>query len=100
MAASAASSLSGWHIAQRVFAGLILGFILTNTSGVFLALLPPGDVVPAVAWTTLLSWVLYLAIVIWVFSVKNLKTIWLGLIGAIVLTTAGAFGLYALGAGS
>ncbi|MEL7046635.1 MAG: iron transporter [Pseudomonadota bacterium] len=88
--------ISGWHITSRVVAALIPGFVLTNTSGVFLALAMPGDVLHSVATATLLSFVIYCVIVMWVFSVERLKTVWLGMTGAIVATSGGAWLLYTL----
>ena len=85
-----------WHITSRVFAAAIPGFILTNTSGVFLALVLPGVRTDGVATATLLSFAIYTAIVMWVFSVKRLLTVWIGLLGGILATGAGAWLLYTL----
>ena len=96
MTAAAKSDLTGWHITQRVVAAVLFGYILTNTAGVLISYLLPFETLSAVAWPAIFSWVLYLAIVMWVFSVRRLRTVWLGLAGGIVLTTLGAFGLYIL----
>ena len=85
-----------WHIASRVFAATIPGFILTNTSGVLLSFLLPGDRISGVATATLLSFAVYAAIVMWIFSVKRLRTVWTGLMLGILATGAGAWLLYTL----
>ena len=83
-----------WHIASRVFAAAVPGFVLTNTSGVLLSFLLPGDRINGVATATLLSFAIYTAIVMWTFSVKRLRTVWIGLMLGIVVTGAGAWLLY------
>ncbi|MEM8814278.1 MAG: DUF3649 domain-containing protein [Pseudomonadota bacterium] len=85
-----------WHIASRVFAATIPGFVLTNTSGVLLSFLLPGEKLSGVAIATLLSFAIYAAIVMWIFSVKRLRTVWLGLLTGILLTGGGAWLLYTL----
>jgi len=85
-----------WHVTSRVLAAAIPGFILTNTSGVFLALVLPGERVDGVAAATLLSFAIYTAIIMWIFSVKRLRTVWIGLLGGIFVTSAGAWLMYTL----
>ena len=86
-----------WHVASRVFAATLFGFILTNTSGVLLASLLPMTKSEAVTTATLLSFLVYAAIILWIFSVSSLRTMWLGLVLAIVVTSAGAWVLQLLG---
>ena len=89
-----------WHIASRVLAAAVPGFVLTNTSSVLLSFLLPGDKISGVAAATLLSFAIYTAIVMWVFSVRRLRTVWIGLILGILATGAGAWLLYTLEAGA
>ena len=96
MATREARRISGWHITSRVVAALVPGFVLTNTAAVFFALLLPGEKFDGVAWATVLSYALYTAIILWVFAVKRLRTVWIGLLGAICATALGAWGLYLL----
>ena len=96
MATRAARRVSGWHITSRVVAALVPGFVLTNTAGVFFALLLPGERFHGVAWATVFGYALYVAIIMWVFAVKRLRTVWIGLLGAIAATALGAWGLYLL----
>ena len=87
-----------WHVTSRVVAALIPGFVLTNTFGIFLALALPGGRLDTIAFATVISFIVYCAIVMWIFSVKTLKTVWTGLLGSIVFTGGGAWLLYTLGA--
>ncbi|MEM6512756.1 MAG: DUF3649 domain-containing protein [Pseudomonadota bacterium] len=80
-----------WHITSRVVAAAILGYILSNTASVFLGLALPGDKIEGVATAILLSFALFTAIIMWVFSVKRLSTVWFGLLGAILFTAAGSW---------
>lgn len=96
MGAPASRGLSGWHIASRVVAALIPGFVLANTAAIFAGFLFPGEKFIGVAWATVLSFGFYAAIVIWVFSVKRLRTVWIGLLSAIAVTSLGAWGLFVL----
>ncbi|MEM7083161.1 MAG: hypothetical protein AAF465_10535 [Pseudomonadota bacterium] len=83
----AKTSISRWHVTSRVFAAILFGFILTNTNGVMLTFLLPGDKLSGITTSALLSWTIYAAIVLWVFAVERLRTVWLGLTGAIVSTS-------------
>ena len=85
-----------WHIASRVLAAAIPGFVLTNTGSVMLSFLLPGDKISGVATATLLSFAIYAAIVMWTFSVRRLRTVWIGLTLGILVTGAGAWLLYTL----
>lgn len=91
MATAAERKVGRWHVASRVTAAIIPGFLLTNTLGVFLALLAPGGKALGTAYATLASYALYTAIIIWIFSVKRLRTIWVGLCAGIVVTGGGAW---------
>ena len=83
-----------WGVTSRVVAALIPGFLLTNTTGVLLSFLIPGEKFTGIAWATLLSFLLYAAIIMWVFHVDRLKTVWLGLLGCIAMTSLASLGLY------
>ncbi|MEM1176966.1 MAG: hypothetical protein AAGM22_01375 [Acidobacteriota bacterium] len=92
------TSRSGrWHVASRVIAALIPGFLVTNTTGILLSFLIPGvDKLTAIATATVLSYVIYTAIILWIFSVERLRTVWLGLLGALAVTGAGSWLMYTL----
>ncbi|MEM9595562.1 MAG: iron transporter [Acidobacteriota bacterium] len=92
----AAKPLGRWHVASRVLAAAVPGFVLTNTASILLSFLLPGDKVSAVATATVLSYALYGAVILWIFSVERLRTIWLGLLLAIAVTAGGAWIMYTL----
>ena len=88
--------VGGWHVTSRVFAALIPAFLLTNTFGVFLVLALPGERLGAVAFSTLVSFIVYCCIIMWIFSGERLRTVWLGLLAGLLVTGGGAWGLYFL----
>ncbi|MEM7501591.1 MAG: hypothetical protein AAF417_06085 [Pseudomonadota bacterium] len=96
MATAASKGLGRWHVASRVFAAVVPAFVLTNTTSVLLGFLLPGGKFTGVATATLLSYALYTAIIMWIFSVKRLRTVWTTLMVGIVLTGAGAWLMYTL----
>ncbi|MEM9403510.1 MAG: iron transporter [Pseudomonadota bacterium] len=85
------SKPSRWHVASRVFAAAIPGYVLANSASIFLGLLLPVKKIESVAAAALLSFAIYTAIIMWVFSVRRLSTVWYGVLGAIVLTSAGSW---------
>ncbi|MEM6796842.1 MAG: hypothetical protein AAF725_22910 [Acidobacteriota bacterium] len=96
----ARQKVSRWHVASRVFAATIVGFILTNSTGILLTFILPLDKISAVAVASVLSFVLWAAIILWVFSVERLRTVWLTLVTAIAVTGGGAWVMYTLEAAS
>ncbi|MEM6641272.1 MAG: hypothetical protein AAF610_15395 [Pseudomonadota bacterium] len=89
----------GWHITSRVVAALIPGYLLTNTASIALGMLYPGSKLSGVAAVSVASFALWTAIVCWVFAVERLRTVWLGLLGAIALTAIAPVYLFLTGAG-
>ena len=85
-----------WHIASRVLAAAIPGFLLTNTTGILLTFLLPGDKLSAIATATLLSYLVYTVIILWIFSVERLRTVWVGLLVALAITGVGAWLMHTL----
>ncbi|GEM_PF-2169466 len=86
-------------VVMRVFAAVVLGFVLTNTTGVLLSFLLPLPKSEATATATLLSFLVYLLIVLWSFAVKSLRRLWFVLGASIVLTSTGAWCLHWLEVG-
>lgn len=74
-----------WMVASRVVAAAIVGYVLTSAATVLLALLWPLPQAEAIAASTMLSFSLYTAVIIWSFTVKSLRTLWLGLVIATLL---------------
>ena len=96
--ATAAKRVGRWHVASRVFAAAIPGFMLTNTAAILLSFLLsfllPDDKLGAVATATLLSYAIYLVIIMWIFSVRRLRTVWIGLLAATAVMGVGAWVMY------
>lgn len=99
--ARAAASLSlryRLEVASRVLAALAC-YGLTSLISIVLALLWPIPQAQAVLASVMLSFALYAVLIMWVFSVKRLRTIWLmlvissalfGLLAWMLLPEAGA----------
>ena len=91
---------SRWHVTSRVLAAAIPGLILTNTAGILFSYLLPAlfaaDKFVAVATATLLSFAFYTVIIMWIFAAERLRTIWIALVGGIIVTGTGAWLLYLL----
>jgi hypothetical protein len=96
---AAKAGISRWHVTSRVVAAVLPAFILANTTGILITLAFPWAQATALAWAFILSYPLWTAAVIWVFAVKKLRTVWLGLTGAIAVTGGAAAGLYLLETG-
>ena len=86
-----------WMTLSRVLAATLGGYVLSALVMSLLALLLPrvsgSDPASVVQITTLLSFVLYTAIVIWVFSTASTWRAWFGLGLAALLTGAVIVGL-------
>ncbi|MEM8984816.1 MAG: hypothetical protein AAGC71_17540 [Pseudomonadota bacterium] len=95
---TAVDKVGRWHIASRVFAAVIPAFVLTNTTGVFFALASPAGQFQAIATSLASAFAIYTVIILWIFSVKRLKTVWLGLLAGLVITAGGSWLLYTFGA--
>lgn len=87
MAAQKLTSGYRWAVASRVLAAVAGGYTLCSVATVLLALLWPLPQAEAVAASTMLSFTLYTAIIVWIFAVKRLKTVWLGLLAASLVCT-------------
>lgn len=67
------------EIALRVLAAVFGGYALANVVAVILSFLLPMSTSNAVMTSLLLSFAIYTAAVLWVFSVKSVHKAWLGL---------------------
>lgn len=90
----ATQSAYRWNIVARIFAAIILGYILANTASVFLGFILPMTKVSAVLTALLLGFALYTCIVMWIFHVNSMKKMWWSLAIAIVVTAGGSWLLY------
>lgn len=85
-----------WQIAGRVLVATFLGYLLANSLGLFLVFALPMDRLTGVAFGTILSFLVWGGVVMWVFAAKRLRSVTLSLAAAISLTGAAAWGLYVL----
>lgn len=67
-------------IALRVLAAVFGGYALANVVAIILSFLLPMSTSNAVMTSLLLSFAIYTAAVLWVFSVKSVHKAWLGLV--------------------
>lgn len=68
-----------WLVFSRVVAAVVAGYTLASSATVLLALLWPLPQAEAVLAASMLSFLLYAGVIVWSFSVKRLRTVWLGL---------------------
>lgn len=85
MASLSSTSRYRWMVASRVLAAVVVGYALTSSATVLLALLWPLPKAEAVLAASMLSFLLYAGVIVWIFAVKRLRTVWLGLITATAL---------------
>lgn len=69
-----------WSVASRVLAAVVGGYALTSAATVLLALVWPLPQAEAVLASTMLSFALYTGVLVWIFAVRRLRTVWLGLV--------------------
>lgn len=74
-----------WMVFSRVLAATVGGFLIANLSVPVLAGLFSGQGVLATYSAMLLSFVVWLIAIIWVFSAATLKRVWTGTTGAIIV---------------
>lgn len=82
--------LHGWRLFGLVLAAVIGGYSLASGAAIFLGAVLPMARAEAVLAGTLLSFAIYTVAIIWVFSARNLKLAWLGLmLPALLLAGSG-----------
>lgn len=79
-----------YHLAvtSRVFAAAIVGYVLTSALTVLMALIWPLPRAQAVTASTLLSFTIYLFVILWIFSVRSLTRMWIALITVTTMVSA------------
>ena len=88
-----------WHIASRVFAATLLGYLLANSVGLIISLALTNDPVTGIVAGTMSTFVTWCAVAMWAFAVERTRTVWLGLLGAVAVTGAIAASAYVLKGG-
>ncbi len=69
-----------WMVASRTLAAVVVGYALTSAVSILLALLLPVSKAEAVLASTMLSFAIYAAVVIWVFQARSATRAWVGLL--------------------
>lgn len=69
-----------WAVFSRVLAAFVGGYVLSSLLLLLLSLTLPLPQAEAIAASTMLGFILYALIIIWAFSIKRLRTVWLGLL--------------------
>lgn len=83
-----------WKITLRVMLAITGGYVLTNLASILISFLLPLSKSDAVMTALLLSFIIYTCVVIWVFSVKSLRTVFLGLTSTSLAIGVAALILY------
>lgn len=76
-----------WHILQRLVAAVLLGYALSASLSALLAQILPLAQVEAVAIASMLSFTLYTMVIIGCFVVRRLTTLWIVLLGGVLIST-------------
>jgi len=78
-----------WMVASRVLAGFVGGYLLASLATSVMALLlvcvsghPRAD---ALLIATMLGFVLYAGVIVWVFSTRTAGRAWLGMVACLVV---------------
>lgn len=77
-----------YSLLLRILAAIIGGYLLTNLIAILLSYLLPGSQADAVMIAMLSSFLIYAGVVMWVFTVKTLRQVWLGLAFSCMACTA------------
>jgi hypothetical protein len=78
-------------VASRVLAAIVVGYLLSSLATALLAHLLPGTPADAVLMATMLSFTLYVVIILWVFAARSTARVWrwlgiaIGVSGAVLL---------------
>ena len=75
-------------VAARTVAAIGGGYLFTTVGATLLAQLLPVARADATIISTMLSFIIYAGTVIWVFAVRSLLRVWIGMCSAITLLTA------------
>jgi hypothetical protein len=90
-------TLYRWMVLSRCLAAIFGGYALAAASCVFLALCLPMARAEAVYLASLLSYLVFVVAVLWVFAARSAWGAWLGVIVPTAVLVAGCYGLKAVG---
>ncbi|MET0356067.1 MAG: DUF3649 domain-containing protein [Cellvibrio sp.] len=88
-----------WQVAIRIFLAVAGGYLVTNLLIILLSYVLPLSKSDAVVTASLMSFAIFSSWVVWVFSVKNLRQIWWGLLVSAVSLEALILAIEFLGGG-
>lgn len=83
--ADQALALYRWQVFGRVLIAVFGGYVFAMAVGILLTQILPLPRSSLVMSAILASFALYAGAIIWVFSVKRFRTLWIGAAGALVL---------------
>lgn len=80
-----------WEVLGRVLIAVFGGYIFSIGTALLLTHILPFDRSSLVMTADLLTFALYTTAIIWVFSVKRFRTLWLGLAGSLAVLALARF---------
>lgn len=83
-------------VLSRIIAAVVGGYAFSTMVILILTYLLPLPQKDALMLSTMLSYIIYLLTIIWVFSVKTVRTAWIGMIASTGLLGALAFLLHCI----
>lgn len=83
-------------VLSRIIAAVVGGYTFSTVMILVLTYLLPLPQKDALMLSTMLSYIIYLLTIIWVFSVKTVRTAWIGMIAATGSLGALAFLLHSI----
>lgn len=69
-----------WLVASRVIGAAIGGYALVSAASVLMALVLPLPQAQAVLASMMISFILYVVVVIWAFSTRSVARVWWGIL--------------------
>ena len=93
------SRRSRWHITARVVLATFGGYLFANSLSLFIVFALPVSRLSAIITMTFLTFLLWTAASMWVFSTDRIRSATIGLLGSSVVFAAGAILLYSPGDG-
>ncbi|MEM8766382.1 MAG: hypothetical protein AAGE43_02975 [Pseudomonadota bacterium] len=88
-----------WHITSRVFAAVLLGYLLANSIGLIISMVLTPDPITGIVAGTMSTFATWCAVAMWAFAVERTRTVWLVLLGAVAVTGTIAVTAYFLNGG-
>jgi hypothetical protein len=84
-------ALYRWQVFGRILIAVFGGYLFASAVGILLTQILPLPRSSLVMSSILASFALYATAIIWVFSVKHFRTLWIGVAGTLVLLALALF---------